>query len=342
MIIVGAGLSGLIAASMLREEVHAVYEMQPELPNNHSALLRFKSAVVGDATGIPFRKVNVMKSSHPWKNPVADALAYSKKVTGGYTLRSSTTAGGEIEDRYIAPHDFIPRLFEQVKHKIHFGQTLEQALVDAAELGMPVISTIPMNKLVQSNVVSGMINDLPIPLSLNNFKFRTGYTLNVELPEEFDVCATVYIPDPDCQIYRASITERMLILEGCDCDCRTPQTDLIEKGHDEVFPVFNQRSLDIAASALGLDFHRLGINAEVCLKEMAYAKILQIPERSRKAMILLSTENDVPIYSLGRFATWRPKLLLDDVVQDVRIIQQLAAGDASPVYSMKKENQNAS
>ncbi len=30
------------------------------------------------------------------------------------------------------------------------------------------------------------------------------------------------------------------------------------------------------------------------------------------------------IYSLGRFATWRPGLLLDDLVNDIRVIQKIA------------------
>jgi len=53
-----------------------------------------------------------------------------------------------------------------------------------------------------------------------------------------------------------------------------------------------------------------------------YSKILPIPEVERKRLILWATDN-FNIYSLGRFATWRPGLLMDDVVNDVRVIRRI-------------------
>jgi hypothetical protein len=85
--VIGAGMAGLIAASMLRGRLISVLEKQPKLPDNHSAVLRFRSSVVSDATGIAFEKVKAIKAVDTWLNPIADALAYSEKVTGSRLWR---------------------------------------------------------------------------------------------------------------------------------------------------------------------------------------------------------------------------------------------------------------
>ena len=54
MIIFGAGLAGLLSANMMRSHKPTVYEFQSELPNNHGALLRFRSDKVGTATNTFF------------------------------------------------------------------------------------------------------------------------------------------------------------------------------------------------------------------------------------------------------------------------------------------------
>ena len=60
----------------------------------------------------------------------------------------------------------------------------------------------------------------------------------------------------------------------------------------------------------------------VDVKKQTYAKILPIDEQERRAFIMWASQ-EFGIYSLGRFATWRPGLLMDDVVNDVRVIQRL-------------------
>lgn len=68
--IYGAGLAGLLAANMLRGMSPTVFEAQGSLPNNHGALLRFRSDKAGTACGIPFKKVHVTK-----------AIKYDGKIT---------------------------------------------------------------------------------------------------------------------------------------------------------------------------------------------------------------------------------------------------------------------
>ena len=118
MIIVGAGLAGLIAANLLSRYNPVIIEKQSSLPNNHHAVLRFKTLHLSDALHIPFRSGILIKNTLPWNNPVADALAYAHKVTGESRSDRSITKPPPKEEkdneRYIAPPDFIEQLSKSV------------------------------------------------------------------------------------------------------------------------------------------------------------------------------------------------------------------------------------
>ena len=333
MIVIGAGMAGLLANSMLRDNVTAIFEKQSSLPNNHSALLRFRSPVVGDVTGIPFRKVRVMKAISPWKNPVADALAYSYKCTGEYSLRSSVSGNGEIEERYIAPHDFISQLGKQAGTKIAFDRTLQDLIQYRAARPSkePIVSTMPMPVLMDILKYQHNIN----------FGHTAGGTISFDV-EGLDVCATLYFPDPRVAFYRGSITGSRVILETSDSKMIKVinPTCVPESGKDYVLDQVNK-----ATDALGIGQHLIsykdldGVNGRVEFGSSHYAKIVPISEGERKRFILWASENH-NIYSLGRFATWRPTLLLDDVVNDVRVIQSLTNGNMEARYFARMENED--
>ncbi len=298
--VIGAGMAGLLAAAMLRNECAQITEKAPELPNNHSAVLRFRSSVVGDTVGIEFKKVRVMKASHPYLNPVADAVAYSRKTNGTATLRSSITGTGEVSDRWIAPPDFISRLAAIVDRttSIKFGKQV----TDFVDRGHPIISTMPMGALMD---VLGYKADV-------EFRFVDGVNITAELPG-FDTYFSLYVPDPKYTASRVSVTGSKLIIET--------------QGHDINY-VRDYQSYIIEAA-----LHLIGVQPAIGLKQLKdvqvsqqrYAKILPINEKVRRDFIMwASREHNV--YSLGRFATWRPNLLLDDVVHDVRQIQRMVNG----------------
>ena len=92
--IIGAGMAGLLAAQMLRRHYNVkVYERQKELPNNHSAVLRFRTPEVGNVLGIEFKKVQMVKTYIPEQSVVGDAISYSHKCTGRYSTDRSILAG---------------------------------------------------------------------------------------------------------------------------------------------------------------------------------------------------------------------------------------------------------
>lgn len=306
MIIIGAGLAGLTAAALLRDEAKEIWEAQPSLPNNHSALLRFKSSILGDSLNIPFKKVQVIKDIDTTGNDLRDILQYSKKSNGSYSVRSIKK---EISERYIAPPDFPDHLQKKVMAKFKFSTQLQTIFINGhlikPNIG-PIISTIPMPMLLK--VLTLEEDKFGLGKSgTNGFEARNGYVLSVEI-KNCDMYCTMYFPSNQMNAYRASITGSKLIIEYSD---------------QQTFN-FDARG-EIALVCLKMGINVSDIKEETMqAKEQKFMKILPIDEEKRKRIILWLTE-EFGIYSFGRFATWKPGLLLDDLVKDLRVIQKIVA-----------------
>lgn len=297
-IVIGAGMAGLLAAGMLRDDCARVVEAKNSLPDNHSAVLRFKSSIVGDALNIPFKKVKALKAVHPWKNPLADAMAYSKKTNGSYSIRSITSANGELVERYIAPPDLLKRMLASVKASIGFGVEVKRPYFDS--LVHPFISTMPMPVLM----------DLLGWDEKPDFKFLEGVTISATL-KDCDLYCSLYIPDPSLRPYRVSITGDKVMVEVI----------FDEELKADFEPADSLRYFDQAMKTLGLP---VGEERLIEFKRQRYMKLLPIEESVRQRFIMWASDTH-KVYSLGRFATWRPGLLLDDLVNDVRTIQKIHA-----------------
>lgn len=289
LVIVGAGMAGLLAANMLRHRDAVVHEAQTKLPNNHSAVLRFRSPIVGDTLNIPFKKVTMIKAHVPWRNPVADALQYSFKNTGTYRSDRSITSGTQVAERWIAPPDLITQMAQRVDVK------LDSKFEDFGAAGFdPVISTIPMPALMQL---------LNYPHT-DRFSFYSVPGVNIRaIVPNCEAYISLLVPDPDLPMSRISITGNELIVE-CLNQSRTDKTN-----DDDI--------LDASIELLGLPGNLDNITSSV----QRYAKITPVNDDLRKDFMFWATDQ-FGIFSLGRYATWRPNLLLDDLVNDVRLIDR--------------------
>jgi len=253
IVIVGAGIAGLLAANLLRSRRSViVVERAPALPNNHSAVLRFRSPTVGDALGIPFRKVRVVKATALWRNPAADAIAYAHKVSGTYRTDRSIPIQPEQVDRWIAPPDLIERMAAMIQ--IEYG--LPWNFADRAN--GKVISTIPMPDLWDA------IGAAAPPTARPDFPVRSGTNIRFCV-RNADAFATVYVPDPEIPFYRVSITGDEVIAE---CGEDVGAVDGI---------------CEDALNLLGMPF--ADTVGSPTITEQAYQKILPIDEGVRRQFI---------------------------------------------------------
>ena len=289
MLIFGAGLAGLLAGRVFGKNHDVkIIERQEELPNNHTALLRFRTNNISKELGIPFRKVTVRKALVNQMEEVTDRVtiadmnAYSALVTDGVYERSiANLASGE---RYIAPNDFVIRLAN--------GLNIEYAINASCHntVSEPIISTLPMPELMKMLEYQ---NDL-------SFQSRTIWTINCYI-RNCDVFQTLYLPHGglrEIAPYRASITGNKLTLEF-------NQEPIIDPGF-YVIDILNTLKIPCGFE-------------QVTVKRQPYGKLIPIDDVERKAFIVWATDN-FNIYSLGRFATWRKELLLDDVLDDIHHI----------------------
>jgi len=301
--IYGAGMSGLLAAHMLRRFEPVVYEAAPELPNNHAALLRFRSNAVAEATGIPFKKVWVQKAVMGENGDlqdyatIKDQNCYSLKVSGEVKGRSiANLAPGE---RYIAPEDFISQLSKGLN--IQYSSPLERVV---GHSNVPMISTIPMNMLMK---IAGW-SDMP------EFKYQEIITLSATINDpKIDIYQTIYYPYADIPAYRASLTGNKLIIEFIN--------DI-----DYNFEGSTETDLRISAATYLMHFIASGGAGsaemiDIKFKKQKYGKLISSTGRSGREFVLAMTDLH-NLYSLGRFATWR-QLLMDDVVKDLKVIERM-------------------
>src|SRR5690606_24086849 len=93
MIIIGAGMAGLIAANVFRKRNPVIFEAQENLPDTHPPLLRHQTNIYAAESSSPFRKVNISNAiafrDEPRKqSTLALRNMYSQKVIGEYQNRS--------------------------------------------------------------------------------------------------------------------------------------------------------------------------------------------------------------------------------------------------------------
>lgn len=292
-IILGAGLSGLIAATQFPNAT--VFEANGPEQLTHKAVLRFRSEALSRLTGIPFRKVTVRKSiwhegAHVGTN-IQLANLYSFKTNGGYLDRSIWNL--DPVERYIAPEDLQHQMAEMIGNRIKWNRKVDADLL--REMPRPVISTLPMPVLLD-------LLDIKAAAARGEQFSHSGIVVDRYRVKNADVFQTVYFPSPDFAAYRASITGDLLIVERSGAMKADSINDVLE--------AFGMGNMDV----------------EVIEESHAqrFGKIRPIADSVRRNVIFNLTQ-DHGIYSLGRFAVWR-NVLLDDVVADTAVVKRLIAG----------------
>jgi len=285
--IIGAGYSGLIAGFAFPQI--PIIESAPEPIERHKAVLRFRTDRISALTGVEFRRVNVRKAiwSHGRETAPTVALAnqYSIKVLGRVENDRSIWNLEPVE-RFIAPTDFYFQLVDRMAGRINWNLSW-----DFTTAYGPVISTVPLPTLIK---IKGLHTGL-------HFASEPIVVERCHVPK-CDVFQTIYFPDPELEVFRASITGSMLIMEFRG-----------EPAMDDYRAV---------AAAFGVDPEMPGTR-----HNQRYGKIARIADDAARRALLHRLTADHGIYSLGRFATWR-NILLDDLPHDCAVIRRIESGGA--------------
>ena len=286
-IIIGAGLAGLVAANAW--PAAQIIEAAQEPRALHKALLRFRSDSVANLTGIEFRKVLVTKgifSQGVFVEPnIRFANRYAKKVTGRLSGDRSILDISSVV-RYIAPDTFYEQLITAAQLRIFWNTK-----ADFDKIRTPHISTAPLPVVLNELGIQTDLQFERAPITVVRCRVRGA-----------DVFQTIYFPDDETPMYRASITGETLIIEAMT-------TDVAAK---EWLP----RALVLVERAFGTDSVQVMETVQ-----QQYGKIVPISDSDRKSILFNLTQKR-GIYSLGRFATWR-NILLDDVVKDAYAIKKM-------------------
>jgi hypothetical protein len=157
-----------------------------------------------------------------------------------------------------------------------------------------VISTIPMPELMKNLGYD----------QCPQFNSFVGTNLKTTL-SQCDAYVSLMVPDPDKDFSRISLTGSELIVE---CPGEYKWTDEQKES-----------MLEEVTALLGITNPVL--SATITAANQHYAKINPIDDDARKQFIFWATDK-ANVFSLGRYATWRPGLLLDDLVQDIRLIER--------------------
>lgn len=286
MKIIGAGLAGLIAGVLNQDAT--IYEPMDQI-KIHRAVLRFRSPDIGEAVGIPFKKVKVFKGIWLYNQFVPldprSISWYSQKVSGIISHRSITNL--EPEDRWLAPDDFQMKLLDMCRNRIQYGQMPD--LFD----GKVKISTMP---------ISVLADKLNYPLDIPNLATKPIWVKRYKV-ENCNAYMTNYYPEPHSAIYRASISGDNLIIEG-------------------VKSIPDHEIEDVVIS-FGLYQNQLyGSEPEVIQQN---GKMVAIDNKARRDFISKATL-EYNIYSLGRLALWK-SIVLDEVYKDLLKIKSMINTD---------------
>lgn len=300
MIILGAGLSGLLFGAL--HPGSTIYESKKDGADEHKAVLRMRTNEISKFTGIPFEKVLVNKSIWYEGKDAAPSPRmthlYSRKVIGKISTRSIVNIDPVV--RYVPPIDFLAQL--KAKCNINYQCRISEidegscayhkqaTFARTGRLDTPIISTLPISALSE-------ITNLCINAACLSEKI---YVSHFKIPD-CDAHATIYYPKLSASIYRATLSGPKLIVESTQ-------------------KITNSEIIDVFRS-LGLPEQSMMYNAQLDMPQNI-GKIYPIPNKIRSQFILGATLK-YNVYSLGRFATWRPEVLLDDVLNDIFVIRRL-------------------
>lgn len=312
LVIIGGGVAGAVASGFFKYLSPQVFEATNSDPlENHNAIMRFESNAIPMILGVPATSVKVTKNIYYQGNVYANpeirfSNMYSKKVIDKLSKRSIDNL--QTEQRFI--------LTKKIKinninynHKL-VGKDRNNLIFMHKEQFIKIpydvcISTIPMPRLLEMDVFN---------LNMLNYTATNIYTAKYNLCTKIDnsLCQTIYFPDNDLGVYRASIVNGEMLIESVSR--------------------IKHREVEIVLESFGLvdsDIEFVSSNSN------KLGKIYTEKDIERRKIIMQLTD-EFNIYSFGRYAIWK-SIRADDLISDLhKIKNMLEVSKIESKYNRKK------
>lgn len=306
VVILGAGIAGRIAAKSLAYLNPIVFDAATPTGtgyDKHMAIMRLRDPALCSLLGCEFKTVDVWKAvvrrNSITETPnIRDNNLYSLKLYGRLGARSLTQLG------WAKRHVITKMPHQTAEYGKKLVKIMDGGLVfaDGGLVSYDIcVSTIPMPAMIASTgsiVPDGVFDAKPVTVLTGHFPLCS------------DVNQTLYYPDPETPLYRASIEGQRFIIEiiGQPIDV---ELDLAVYRCQRTFGVKFP-----PVSSMKRTVQKLG-------------KMSTMPDDSRKKTIINLTKK-FNIYSFGRFAIWKPiraDHLIDDIDKIKRMINFHFGGD---------------
>lgn len=295
VVIIGAGVAGTIASSATSAYSPSVLERKSkaDLFQDHHAVLRIRDPRTALLLGCDIKPIRIKKEIfydgrlHNECTIVMNNL-YSLKTSESIGTKSIMEAG--MHERFILEGSVAG------PSNASYECTLEGVEKGILRTDRDVtvsynycISTIPLPTMAR---IAGLVFDAT--------KFRTNPIVvwQAESKVASDVHQTIYFPELEFKTYRATLEGRRFVLEATDIP-----------SSDEINHVLLQ-------FGLGLDEMK-----ERDLVVQQNGKLVPADDQLRRSLIYQLTDR-FNVFSLGRYAIWKP-LRIDDLVDDIERIKRM-------------------
>jgi len=321
IVIIGAGISGVIAYNALRQHNPLIIEAGEERKKgtSHPAVFRLRDPAVAQFIGANYEKIVVQKAiffqGKTYTKPnLFFTNLYSEKMYEEFGNRSIDSISDST--RYILP-DGYPLPLSQ----IIWGATVTEIIpenntivytsrYEAGENYIPYdycISTIPMPTMA-SKIAEP-------PFDMPDFEYNSIKVTRFKLSCSSSIHQTIYFPDPKLNIYRITISSQDIIVEGIDNFAPADAVLLIGKA----FGVSN-RYINILTPEES---------------EIQIGKIKSTYDDLRRKYIMWLTSN-IKVFSFGRYSIWKP-IRTDHLLGDIEKIKRwITATDVENKYNLLK------
>lgn len=301
ILIIGAGISGFIAAGAFDEMydvtiVDAAGEKSTPFAD-HKAVLRLRSDEIKNYVDCSLRQITarkqVLHDGILHDSPTSDMnRSYSLKCYKRVGKRSLNELG------YVKRFE-IENISLKERYKIQFkkqvvqiGSDRQVLFADGSKATYDVcISSMPLPSML--NAVYGVAKRDMVPV----LKSRPVFIKRCRLSRPINENRTIYFTQPDFP-YRATIAETVLIVES-------------------MHPI-RESDTQHVADVFGLSQSNL---TDWSTHKQSYGKIIPLKTQIRQ-YILEDLSERFSIYSLGRFAIWKP-IRVDQVVSHMQQIMAL-------------------